>query len=106
MDNNQPAPPPEWRIVPSTEFARQLRKLDPQIARLITKFLNEEAVKNPKGRGEALRKELSDFWKYRIGDYRVICEIQDTKLIILALRVGHRSTVYEKPLQKPDPELS
>lgn len=102
MTTQVPEPAPEWRIVPTTEFTKEMRKLDPQIARRINKYLNEvKATKNPRGKGAALSKDLADFWKYRIGDYRVICEIKDTELIILALRAGHRSTVYVKPLHKP-----
>ena len=88
-----------WKIELSAEADRQLDKLDPQIARRILKFLYERVapLDDPRSIGEALRgSKLSEFWKYRVGDYRLISSIQDKKVLILVLRVGHRREVYER----------
>jgi mRNA interferase RelE/StbE len=88
-----------WKIELSAEADRQLDKLDPQIARRILKFLHERVapLDDPRSIGEALRgPKLSEFWKYRVGDYRLISSIQDKKVLILVLRVGHRRQIYER----------
>jgi mRNA interferase RelE/StbE len=88
-----------WKIELSDETSRQLDKLDPQIARRILKFLHERVaqLENPRSIGEALRgSKLGEFWKYRVGDYRLICSIEDKQILILVLRVGHRREVYER----------
>jgi mRNA interferase RelE/StbE len=88
-----------WKVELSEETSRQLDKLDPQIARRILKFLHERVARldNPRSIGEALRgSKLGEFWKYRVGDYRLICSIEDKRILILVLRVGHRREVYER----------
>lgn len=86
-----------WRIEFADSAARQLRKLDPSIALRITKFLRERvgAAKNPRTLGAALKgDELGQFWKYRLGDYRIIAEIHDREVRILVVRVGHCRHIY------------
>lgn len=86
---------PDWRIVPSTVFTRQMRKLDPPTAKRINDYLEGVVASGePRSRGKRLEGDLGEYWRYRIGDYRVICEIQDRDLVVLALRIGHRSEVY------------
>jgi len=88
-----------WKVELSEEADRQLDKLDPQIARRILKFLHERVARleNPRSIGEALRgSKLGEFWKYRVGDHRLICSIEDQQILILVLRVGHRREVYER----------
>jgi mRNA interferase RelE/StbE len=88
-----------WKVELSEEADRQLDKLDPQIARRILKFLHERVAQldNPRSIGEALRgSKFGEFWKYRVGDYRLICSIEDKRILILVLRVGHRREVYER----------
>ena len=72
-------------------------KLDALQAKRILKFLHQRAAKldDPRSIGEALYGPLlGEFWKYRVGDYRLICEIEDDRLIVLVLRVGHRKEIY------------
>jgi len=79
---------------------KEFAKLDPQIANRITKFLRSRVavLSDAPSIGEALNGSiLGQLWKYRVGDYRIICDIQDDKLTILALRVGHRREVYRVP---------
>ena len=86
-----------WKVELSEEADRQLDKLDPQIARRILKFLHERVAQldNPRSIGEALRgSKFGEFWKYRVGDYRLICDIQDEKVTVLILELGHRKDVY------------
>jgi mRNA interferase RelE/StbE len=88
-----------WKVELSTEADRQFDKLDPQITRRILKFLHERVaqLENPRSIGEALHgAKLSEFWKYRIGDYRPICSIEDKQVLILVLRIGHRREVYDR----------
>ena len=88
-----------WKVELSVEADRQLDKLDPQVARRILKFLNQRVrtLDNPRSIGEALRgSKLGEFWKYRVGDHRLICSIEDRRVLILVLRIGHRREVYER----------
>jgi mRNA interferase RelE/StbE len=81
----------------SAEVARELVKLDRQQAKRILKFLQERVAKldDPRSIGKALHgSRLGEFWKYRVGDYRFICKIEDDRLIVLVLRVGHRKEIY------------
>ncbi|MGB8494665.1 MAG: type II toxin-antitoxin system RelE/ParE family toxin [Candidatus Acidiferrum sp.] len=76
---------------------RELDKLDAQHRQRILKFLNERVAKldDPRSVGQALRgSRLGEFWKYRVGDYRLICRIEDDRLLVLVLRLGHRREIY------------
>jgi mRNA interferase RelE/StbE len=86
-----------WKVELSEAVAREIDKLDPQVARRILKFLQERVAKldNPRSIGEPLHgSKFGEFWKYRVGNYRLICSIEDQQLIVLVLRVGNRSEVY------------
>jgi mRNA interferase RelE/StbE len=88
-----------WKVEIDREAKRDLDKLDPQVTRRIERFLYERVatLDDPRSIGEALRgSKLGEFWRYRVGDWRIICEIQDAKLVVLALRVGHRREVYKR----------
>lgn len=85
------------KIELSAQATRELDKLDPPQLKRILKFLNERLapLENPRSIGQALRgSELGEFWKYRVGDYRLICKIEDQRLLILVLHIGHRREVY------------
>jgi mRNA interferase RelE/StbE len=76
---------------------RELGKLDAQQAKRILKFLHERVARldDPRSIGEALHgSQLGEFWKYRVGDYRLISKIEDDRLVVLVLRVGHRKEIY------------
>jgi mRNA interferase RelE/StbE len=86
-----------WKIELSAQVDRELGKLDPQQSKRILKFLHERIARldNPRSIGQALQgSKLGEFWKYRVGDYRLICKIEDNRLLILVLRVGHRREIY------------
>ncbi len=75
---------------------RQLQKLDRNTAQRTTKYMDERVVSldNPRSRGKALSGNYSGYWRYRVGDHRVICDIQDNALRILVFRIGRRDDVY------------
>lgn len=88
-----------WRIELDPAAERELKKLDPQAARRILKFLSERVLpsRNPRSPGEALKgSKLGESWKYRIGDYRVIAHIEDRVMIILVVRIGNRRDVHRR----------
>ena len=85
------------RIDFAESVAKQLRKLDPAVARRLVEFLRERVapLADPRSLGAALKgDELGRFWKYRVGDYRIIAEMQDREIRILVVRIGHRREVY------------
>ncbi|HIJ85917.1 MAG: addiction module toxin, RelE/StbE family [Magnetococcales bacterium] len=86
-----------WRIRFDDAAKKNLAKLDKQIAKRITEFLRRRVapLDNPRSIGEALKgSRLGGFWKYRVGDYRIICNIEDDVLRILVVKVGSRHDVY------------
>jgi mRNA interferase RelE/StbE len=86
-----------YNVELSAEVNRELSKLDTQQAKRILKFLHDRVAKldDPRSIGEALHgSRLGEFWKYRVGDYRLICKIEDNRLVVLILRVGHRREIY------------
>lgn len=88
-----------WRVEFDPIAERELSKLDRQHARRILVFLSERvaSLENPRSIGEALKgSKFGDFLRYRIGDYRIIVRIEDEKLLILVLRIGHRRDVYKR----------
>lgn len=80
-----------------TAFAlKQLKKLDKQVSSRILDYMDEVAkLENPRERGKMLVGNLIGFWRYRVGDYRVLCKIKDNELVITVVNVGHRREVYE-----------
>ena len=86
-----------WTVELSASVDRELKKLDAQHARRILKFLHERVAKldNPRSIGGALHgSRLGEFWKYRVGNHRLICKLEDERLVVLVLRVGHRKEIY------------
>jgi mRNA interferase RelE/StbE len=86
-----------WKVEFSIEANRELDKLDAQHAKRILKFLRERIAKleDPRSLGKPLQgSRLGEFWRYRVGDYRLICKIEDDRLLVLVLRIGHRKEIY------------
>ena len=86
-----------WRVEWEDEAVKELRKLDTRAQRNIVRFLREKIATgdDPRRFGDPLRKDLKGLWKYRIGDYRIICSIEDKTVVVLVVRVGHRRSVYK-----------
>ncbi|MGD0269760.1 MAG: type II toxin-antitoxin system RelE/ParE family toxin [Candidatus Sulfotelmatobacter sp.] len=85
-----------WTIDYTQSARNQLKKLDKPVARRILDFLDNRVAKHddPRSLGKALTGSLGTLWRYRVGDYRIICEIQRSTVRILVVRVGHRGEVY------------
>ena len=85
-----------WTIDYTITAKKQLLKLDKQHAQRIVEFMDERIAElgNPREQGKALTGPLEKLWRYRVGDFRIICDIQDGKLIVLVVKVGNRSDVY------------
>jgi mRNA interferase RelE/StbE len=86
-----------WSVEFHPYAKRELDKLDPQNERRIRKFLHERVatLEDPRIIGKALQgAQLREYWRYRVGDHRLICELIDNRLVVLVLRVGHRKEIY------------
>lgn len=86
-----------WKIKYADSALKSLKKMDRQNAKRIVDYLDKRIASSddPRIFGKSLKGDLGEFWRYRIGDYRVLCEIIDEELIILAATIGHRREVYE-----------
>jgi mRNA interferase RelE/StbE len=87
-----------WKIEFESAARKELEKLDRPVARRIMKFLYQRVgqLDDPRRIGERLQGTRSDFWKYRVGDYRLICSLEDDRFVVLVLRIGHRREVYKR----------
>jgi mRNA interferase RelE/StbE len=86
-----------WKIEIVPSAIKELDKLDRQVAKRILKFLHKRvaSLKDPRSIGDALKgSKLGEYWRYRVGDYRIITKIEDKILLIIVLRVGHRRQIY------------
>ncbi len=87
---------PKWTVEFDPAAEREFDRLDKVVARRIFKFLYQRValLDDPRQIGERLHGSLSEFWKYRVGDYRLICSVEHDRLAVLVLRIGHRREVY------------
>ena len=87
----------KYQVVYSQRAIKELKKLDKYTKRIIKSWIDKNLVdcEDPRVHGKGLTANRSGQWRYRIGDYRLICQIEDEELVILALTVGHRRDVYE-----------
>ena len=84
------------KIEYSKEVKKQLSKIDNSMKIRILDYMDEVAkLENPRSRGKALVGNFNGFWRYRVGDFRILCRIKDDELLILVVDIGHRSKVYE-----------
>lgn len=85
-----------WRLEFSKKADKQLSKMDPGTRRIIISWLlkNVDGCEDPRLYGKGLVGNHSGEWRYRIGDYRVLCDIRDNELVVLAIEIGHRRNVY------------
>ena len=86
-----------WTIEYDPRALKDLKKLDRQIQREILDYMDERVAraKNPRDFGKPLRASEFGLWRYRVRDYRIICDLEDRRLVVLVVGIGHRSTVYE-----------
>ena len=87
-----------WVIEYEPEALRDLRKLDRSIQREILDYMDQRIAKaeDPRKFGKPLRGSKFGLWRYRVRDYRIICQLQDRRLVVLVVSIGHRSTIYEE----------
>ena len=86
-----------YRVVFSKDALKQLKKLDKSVAALIVGWIrkNLENCLDPRSHGKGLTANRSGQWRYRVGDYRILADINDTEITILVISIGHRRDVYE-----------
>lgn len=86
-----------WAVEFDDRARRELRKLDPKIQQAILSYLRSRiaVADDPRRFGKPLRRNLAGLWRYRVEDYRLICRIEEARVVVLVLQVGHRREVYE-----------
>lgn len=86
-----------YKIETTVKFEKEFRKLDKYTQRMIKAWIEKNLVNclDPRQHGKGLTSNKSGQWRYRIGDYRLICLIEDNKLIITTLTIGHRIDIYK-----------
>lgn len=92
----------KYSVELTERFKKEFRKLDKYTQKMLRAWIDKNLVdcEDPRQHGKSLTANLSGQWRYRIGDYRLICQIDDGKLIILALTVGHRRDIYTRIAEK------
>lgn len=85
-----------WTVEVSAAARKQLDKLGSQEAARITRYLRDRVApsEDPRQFGKALAGELSGYWRYRVGDYRIVCRLIDDRLVVLVVDIGHRREIY------------
>ena len=88
-----------YTVETTARFDKEFKKLDRYTQKMIKAWIEKNLVdcKDPRVHGKGLTANRNGQWRYRIGDYRLICFIEDDKLVILALSIGHRSDIYKQP---------
>lgn len=86
-----------YKVELTKDVLKQLRKMDKHQATLLTRWLyqNIDGTKNPRSHGKGLVGNRSGQWRYRVGNYRIIVEIEDERLLVTAIQVGHRKNIYD-----------
>ena len=86
-----------WKIEFDNRARKELRKLDKQIQERILKWLRKTLAteEDPRRTGKSLQGRMKGLWRYRVGDYRIISQIQDENILILVIKIGHRRDIYD-----------
>ena len=86
-----------YQVETTSRFDREFKKLDHYTQRILQSWIKKNLIgcEDPRRIGKSLTGNKKGQWRYRIGDYRLLCDIQDDKLVILALAIGHRRDIYE-----------
>ncbi|MES2997968.1 MAG: type II toxin-antitoxin system RelE/ParE family toxin [Pseudomonadota bacterium] len=85
-----------WTIEVTNSAVKQIKKLDKNTKIRIVSFLKKiEKIDTPRSQGKVLRGKQGELWRYRIGDYRIICKIEDKKVTVLVIAIGHRKEIYK-----------
>ena len=96
MATGKTSPNRRWRVEFNRTSEKQIKKLNHKAQKSIIRFLREQVgtAANPRQWGNPLHGDKGGLWRYRIGDYRLICDIQDQRVTVLVVAVGHRKDVY------------
>lgn len=86
-----------WDFEITERALKELRKLGHEPKRRILAFLSSriEETEDPRSFGKPLKGDLGEFWRYRVDNYRILCKIEDDRLIVLVVKVGHRKDIYD-----------
>lgn len=86
-----------YQVETTPRFDKEFKKLDRYTQRMVKAWIEKNLIdcENPRHHGKALTANLNGLWRYRIGDYRIISQIEDNMLVILALTIGHRRNIYD-----------
>lgn len=87
-----------YKLLYDHQARKQLKKMDNGVALMLAQRLKSmlDGIENPRQHGKALTGQYKGLWRYRVGQYRVICDIRDKELVILALEIGHRKDIYKE----------
>lgn len=85
-----------YHVVLSKRAIKELQKMDKFNSRVILSWIskNLENCSDPRSKGKQLKGNLSKFWRYRVGDYRILCEIREQEIIIIVVAIGHGREIY------------
>jgi len=85
-----------WTVEWDDRARRELRRLDRPIQKAILQYFRKRIAtkEDPRRFGKSLTRELQGLWRYRVGDYRMVCQIEDDRLVVLVVTVAHRKSVY------------
>lgn len=85
-----------WKLEFSKRADKQLSKMDPGVRRVIVAWLlkNIDGCRDSRAHGKGLSATPSGKWRYRVGNYRILCDIKDQELVVIAIEIGHRSRIY------------
>lgn len=85
-----------WSVEVSALARKQLEKIGPNAAGEITRYLKNRIAPSddPRQFGKGLVGDLSGYWRYRVGDYRIVCQLINARLVVLVVEIGHRSDIY------------
>ena len=84
-----------WTIEYTPTVEKSLARLDKSVAARILRYMEERVARDPKASGRALRGPLKGFWRWKVGDWRIIARIKDEEILVLVVRIAHRSSVYK-----------
>ena len=87
-----------YTLLYNEKARKQLKKMDKRISYMLAQRLKSmlDGIENPRSIGKALTGQYKGLWRYRVGNYRIICNIIDNELVILAIEIGHRKEIYKK----------
>ena len=86
-----------YQLVTTDKFDKAFKKLDSQTQKIIKAWLDKNLINctDPRIHGKGLTSNRSGQWRYRVGDYRILAEIQDERLVLVLIDIGHRSRIYK-----------